>query len=79
MLDQDAVDDGVRGDAYYVVVQAASAASRFRLSGYLPRTGAGSTDTTSDATFTRFSFATPASARASTVRRRGARTAARST
>ena len=65
VLDQDAVDDGVRGDAYYVVVQAANAASRFRLSGYLPRTAAGSTDTTSDATFTRFSFARPASARAS--------------
>ena len=62
VLDQDAVDEGVLGDAYYVVVQAASAASRFRLSGYLPRTRAGSTDTTSDATFTRFSFATPASA-----------------
>ena len=65
VLDQDPVDDGVRGDAYYVVVQAANATSRFRLSGYLPRTSAGSTDTTSDATFTRFSFATPASARAS--------------
>ena len=65
VLDQDPVDDGVRGDAYYVVVQAANATSRFRLSGYLPRTSAGSTDTTSDATFTRFSFKTPASARAS--------------
>jgi hypothetical protein len=65
VLDQDALDDGVRGDAYYVVVQAASAVSRFRLSGYLPRTAAGSMDTTSDATFTRYSFRTPASARSS--------------
>ena len=65
VLDQDPVDDGVRGDTYYVVVQAANATSRFRLSGYLPRTSAGSTDTTSEATFTRFSFRTPASARAS--------------
>ncbi len=65
VLDQEPVDDGVRGDTYYVVVQAANALSRFRLSGYLPRTSAGSTDTTSEATFTRFSFATPASARAS--------------
>ena len=65
VLDQDAVDDGVRGDAYYVVVQAASAVSRFRLSGYLPRTAAGSTETTADDTFTRFFFAKPASARAS--------------
>jgi hypothetical protein len=62
VLDQDVVNEGVLGDAYYVVVQAASAASRFRLSGYLPRTSAGSMDTTSDATFTRFSFATPAAA-----------------
>ncbi len=65
VVDQEALDDGVRGDAYYVVVQAASAATRFRLSGYLPRTAAGSMDTTSDATFTRHSFKTPASARAS--------------
>ncbi len=62
VVDQDAVDEGVLGDAYYVVVQAASAASRFRLSGYLPRTRAGSTDTTSDHSFTRFRFATPAAA-----------------
>jgi hypothetical protein len=65
VLDQEPVDDGVRGDVYYVVVQAANATSRFRLSGYLPRTSAGSTDTTSDATFTRFSFQTPASAHSS--------------
>jgi hypothetical protein len=65
VLDQEAVDEGVLGDAYYVVVQAASAASRFRLSGYLPRTAAGSTDTTSADTFTRFSFSKPASARKS--------------
>ncbi len=65
VLDQDALDDGVRGDVYYVVVQAANAVSRFRLSGYLPRTAAGSMDPTSDATFTRYSFRTPASARAS--------------
>ena len=34
VLDQDAVDDGVRGDVYYAVVQAASGVSRVRLTGY---------------------------------------------
>ena len=62
VLDQDPVDDGVRGDAYYVVVQAANAVSRISLTGYLPRVAAGSTDTTSAATFTRRSFRAPAAA-----------------
>jgi len=64
VLDHDPVDDGVRGDAYYVVVQAANAGSSFSLTGYLPRVAAGSTDTTSAATFTRLSFRAPVSARA---------------
>ena len=64
VLDDDPVDEGLRGDAYYVVVQAASGVSRFRLSGYLPRTVAGSTDTTSEESFTRAAFAMPAGARA---------------
>ena len=37
VLDQEPVDEGVRGDAYYVVVQAANGVSRVRLTGYLPR------------------------------------------
>ena len=61
VLDQDPVDDGVRGDMYYVVVQAANAASRVSLTGYLPRVGGGSTDTTSEATFRRLRFRAPAS------------------
>jgi hypothetical protein len=65
VLDDDPDDEGVRGDAYYVVVQAANAVSRFRLTGYLPRASAGSSDTTSEQTFTRYKFATPAGARAS--------------
>ena len=64
VLDQDPVDDGVRGDAYYVVVQAANGVSHFRLTGYLPRTVAGSVDTTSEATFTRVFFRAPAKANA---------------
>ena len=63
VLDQTPTDESVVGDAYYAVVQAASGVSRFRLTGYLPRTVAGSTDTTSEATFTRFAFRTPASAK----------------
>jgi hypothetical protein len=47
------------------VVQAASGVSRFRLTGYLPRTRAGSTDTTSEDSFTRVSFKTPSRAGAS--------------
>ncbi len=62
VLDQEPQPEGVRGDAYYVVVQAANGVSRFRLSGYLPRTVAGSTDTISEATFTRVSFKAPAKA-----------------
>lgn len=64
VLNDDLVDEGVRGDVYYVVVQAANAASRFRLTGYLPRATAGSTDTTSEQSFTRQEFATPARASA---------------
>ena len=63
VLDQTPTDESVVGDAYYVVVQAASGVSRIRLTGYLPRTVAGSTDTTSEATFTRFEFRAPASAK----------------
>ena len=63
VLDQTPTDESVVGDAYYAVVQAASGVSRVRLTGYLPRTVAGSTDTTSEATFTRFEFRTPASAK----------------
>ena len=63
VLDQTPTEESVVGDAYYVVVQAASGDSRVRLTGYLPRTVAGSTDTTSEATFTRFAFRAPASAK----------------
>jgi hypothetical protein len=59
ILDQTPTPDSVLGDAYYVVVQAASGTSRVRLDGYLPRTAAGSTDTTSDDTFTTVTFHTP--------------------
>jgi hypothetical protein len=62
VIDREPVPDGIRGDTYYVVVQAANGVSRFRLSGYLPRTEAGSTDTTSEATLTRVSFKAPAKA-----------------
>ena len=62
VLDQTPTDESVVGDAYYAVVQAPSGLSRVRLTGYLPRTMAGSADTTSEATFTRFEFRTPASA-----------------
>lgn len=65
ILDTEQIDSGVRGDAYYVVVQAASSVSRFRLSGYFPRALTGSSDTTSDATHTRAKFRRPASARRS--------------
>ncbi len=34
ILDQDAVDDGVRGDVHCAVVQTASGVSRVRLTGY---------------------------------------------
>jgi hypothetical protein len=61
VLDRDAVDEGVRGDTYYVVVQAANDLSRFRLSGYVPSASGSSSDTTSEATFTRSAFQTPAS------------------
>ena len=71
VLDQEPVDEGVRGDAYYVVVQAANGVSRVRLTGYLPRAVPGSTDTTSEATFTRLSFKTPSQAGA-TIRLEGA-------
>jgi hypothetical protein len=64
VLDQDPVDEGLRGDAYYVVVQAANGVSHVRLTGYLPRTVAGSVDTTSEATFTRDFFRAPARANA---------------
>jgi hypothetical protein len=64
VLDREPVEQGVRGDAYYVVVQAANGVSRFRLTGYLPRTKAGFTDTTSEDTFTRVSFSEPSKARA---------------
>lgn len=63
VLDQTPTDESVVGDAYYAVVQAASGVSRVRLSGYLPRAVAGSADTTSEVTFTRFEFRTPASAK----------------
>jgi hypothetical protein len=63
VLDQTPTDESVVGDAYYAVVQAASGVSRVRLTGYLPRTDAGSTDTTSEDTFTRFAFRTPGSAK----------------
>ena len=62
VLDRDPVDEGVRGDTYYVVVQAANDLSRFRLSGYVPSASGSSSDTTSEATFTRSAFQTPASA-----------------
>jgi len=62
VLDREPVPEGILGDAYYVVVQAANGVSRFRLRGYLPRTVAGSADTTSQQTFTLASFATPAKA-----------------
>lgn len=69
VLNDGPVDEGVQGDVYYVVVQAANALSRFRLSGYVPRAVAGSTDTTSEATLTRARFRAPAGATASiTVR-----------
>ncbi len=64
VLNDDPVDEGVRGDTYYVVVQAANATSRFRLSGYTPRAAPGSLDTTGDESFTRASWRTPAKARA---------------
>lgn len=64
VLDQEPVDEGLRGDAYYVVVQAANGVSHFRLTGYLPRTVAGSVDATSEATFTRDFFRAPAKASA---------------
>jgi hypothetical protein len=62
VLDQTPTPDGVLGDAYYVVVQAASGVSRVRLSGYLPRTRTGQTDTTSESSFTRAEFSAPARA-----------------
>ena len=65
VLDQTPTPDGVLGDAYYVVVQAASGTSRVRLTGYLPRTKTGLTDTTSESTFTRLDFGDPAGATAS--------------
>jgi hypothetical protein len=65
ILDQTPTEDGVLGDAYYVVVQAASGASRVRLTGYLPRTRTGQTDTSSESTFTRVDFSAPAKAKAS--------------
>jgi hypothetical protein len=65
VLDQTPTPDGVLGDVYYVVVQAASGASRLRLTGYLPRTTAGQTDTTSESTFTRLDFSAPAKAKSS--------------
>jgi hypothetical protein len=61
VLDQTPTPDGVLGDAYYVVVQAASGTSRVRLDGYLPRTRTGGTDTTSGVTFTTSQFHAPAS------------------
>jgi len=64
VLDDEEDVEGVRGDVYYVVVQAANATSRFRLSGYTPRTVAGSADTTSEASFSRAMWQTPAKARA---------------
>jgi hypothetical protein len=63
VLDQTPTPESVAGDTYYVVVQAASGTSRVRLTGYLPRTQAGSTDTTSEGTYTRLEFADPASPR----------------
>ncbi len=65
VLDQTPTPDGVLGDAYYVVVQAASGASRVRLTGYLPRTKTGETDTTSEGSFTRLHFTAPTKAGAS--------------
>ncbi len=64
VLDQTPTPDGVLGDAYYVVVEAASGASRVRLTGYVPRTKTGQTDTTSESTFTRVDFSVPAKAKA---------------
>jgi hypothetical protein len=63
VLDQTPTPESVAGDAYYVVVQAASGTSRVRLSGYLPRTRAGNTETTAPGTYTRLKFATPAAAK----------------
>jgi hypothetical protein len=65
VLDQTPTPDGVLGDAYYVVVQAASGTSRVHLTGYLPRLKTGQTDTTSGSTFTRLDFSSPAKAKAS--------------
>ncbi len=64
VLNDELVDEGVRGDTYQVVVQAANATSRFRLSGYTPRAGPGSLDTTGDESFTRVARRTPAKVRA---------------
>jgi hypothetical protein len=65
VLDQTPTDESVTGDAYYAVVQAASGVSHVRLTGYLPRTRAGFTDTTSERTFTRLDFSTPTSSKKS--------------
>jgi len=64
VLDQTPTADGVLGDAYYVVVQAASGVSHVRLTGYLPRVKTGQTDTTSESSFTRLDFSQPAKAKA---------------
>jgi hypothetical protein len=65
VLDQTPTADGVVGDAYYAVVQAASGASHVQLTGYLPKIRAGQTDTTSELTFTRLDFRAPTKAKAS--------------
>ena len=54
----------VQGDAYYVLVQSVNGVSSYRLSGYFPRTVAGSDDTTSPSTFTRATLQFPAKATA---------------
>jgi hypothetical protein len=63
VLNDATVDSGVEGDVYYVVVQAANGVSHFRLSGYLPRAAAGTTDTSGEGSFTRAWFGTPAGGR----------------
>ena len=65
VLDQTPTDESVTGDVYYAVVQAASGVSHVRLTGYLPRTRSGSTDTTSEDSFTRLKFRAPSSSRKS--------------
>jgi hypothetical protein len=52
-LDRTPTARGVRGDECYAVVQASNGVSCVRLTGYLPRVGAGQTDTMSEVSATR--------------------------